>query len=60
MDSLKDKTAKGLFWGGFSNTLQQVASMFFGIVLARILSSHDYGLFSMLLLIRLQKAFRML
>mgnify|MGYP000407583778 CR=1 FL=1 len=50
MDSLKDKTAKGLFWGGFSNTLQQVASMFFGIVLARILSSHDYGLFSMLLI----------
>ena len=50
MDSLKDKTAKGLFWNGFSNILQQVVSLGFGIVLARMLSSHDYGLFSMLLI----------
>ncbi len=50
MDSLKDKTAKGLFWNGFSNILQQVVSLGFGIALARMLSSHDYGLFSMLLI----------
>ena len=42
MDSLKDKTAKGLFWNGFSNILQQVVSLGFGIGLARMLSSHDY------------------
>lgn len=47
--SLKEKTAKGLFWGGFSNIMQQVLGMGFGIMLARILSPHDYGLFSMLL-----------
>ena len=36
--SLKDKAAKGLFWGGVSNGLQQVLGMLFGIFLARILS----------------------
>ena len=42
--SLKDKAAKGLFWGGVSNGLQQVLGMLFGIFLARILSVDDYGL----------------
>lgn len=46
--SLKDKAAKGLFWGGVSNGLQQVLGMLFGIFLARILSVDDYGLVGML------------
>lgn len=29
--SLKEKTAKGLFWGGFSNGMQQLLNLFFGI-----------------------------
>ena len=50
MESLKDKTARSLFWNGFSNIAQQLFGLIFGIVLARLLSSHDYGLFSMLLI----------
>lgn len=46
--SLKEKTAKGLFWGGFSNGMQQLLSLFFGIFLARTLDSHDYGMVGML------------
>ena len=46
--SLKEKTAKGLFWGGISNFVQQVIGMAFGIVIARILSPDDYGLVAML------------
>lgn len=46
--TLKEKTAKGLFWGGLSNGLQQVLGAVFGIYLARILSSEDYGLIGML------------
>jgi O-antigen/teichoic acid export membrane protein len=47
-ESLKNKTAKGLFWGGMSNALQQVLGAAFGIVLARKLSREDYGLVGML------------
>ena len=46
--SLKEKTAKGLFWGGISNFVQQVVGMAFGIAIARILSPDDYGLVAML------------
>ena len=45
---LKDKTAKGLFWGGLSNGAQQILSALFGIVLARILNPGDYGTVGML------------
>ena len=47
-ESLKEKTAKGLMWGGLSNGLQQVLSLVFGIVLARKLSQADYGMIGML------------
>lgn len=40
--TLKDKLAKGLFWTGFSNVLQQLLNLIFGIFLARILSRADY------------------
>ena len=46
--SLKDKTAKGLFWGGVSNGVQQILALLFGIFLSRILSPGDYGMVGML------------
>jgi O-antigen/teichoic acid export membrane protein len=46
--TLKEKTAKGLFWGGVSNFVQQAIGAVFGIVIARILSPGDYGLVGML------------
>lgn len=46
--SLKEKTAKGLFWGGLSNGIQQILNLLFGLILARILSAEDYGMVGML------------
>ena len=46
--SLKDKTAKGLFWGGLSNGMQQLLNLIFGIALARILDAEDYGMIGVL------------
>lgn len=46
--TLKGKTAKGLFWGGMSNGVQQLLNLFFGIFLARILNAEDYGMVGML------------
>lgn len=46
--SLKEKTARGLFWGGLSNGVQQLLNLFFGIFLARILDAEDYGMVGML------------
>ncbi|MEG1728687.1 MAG: lipopolysaccharide biosynthesis protein [Bacteroidaceae bacterium] len=47
-ETLKEKTAKGLFWGGLSNSLQQLLGLAFGICLARLLSPGDYGMVAML------------
>ena len=46
--TLKEKTAKGLFWGGISSFMQQLIGAVFGIVIAQILSPDDYGLIAML------------
>lgn len=46
--TLKEKTAKGLFWGGLSSGILQVLGAVFGIFLARLLSIEDYGLVGML------------
>lgn len=46
--SLKEKTAKGLFWGGLSNGLQQLLNLLFGIFLARLLTQEDYGMVGVL------------
>ena len=46
--SLKEKTAKGIFWGGLSNGIQQLLNLLFGIFLARLLSPADYGMVGML------------
>lgn len=47
-ESLKEKTAKGLFWGGLNNALQQVVGLAFGIVLGRLLVPADYGMMAMI------------
>ncbi len=46
--TLKEKTAKGLFWGGLNNGLQQVLNLVFGVFLANILTPDDYGMVGML------------
>ncbi|WP_164110931.1 MULTISPECIES: lipopolysaccharide biosynthesis protein [Sphingobacterium] len=45
--SLKNKTTKGLLWGGLSNGLQQVIGALFGILLSRVLTPSDYGMIAM-------------
>ncbi len=47
-ETLKSKTAKGVFWSSASNLLSQVVNMLFGLVLARILAPEDYGIVGLL------------
>lgn len=42
-DNLKQKTARGLLWGGIGNGGMQLLNLFFGIFLSRLLSPSDYG-----------------
>lgn len=46
--NLKHAVAKGFLWGGMSNAVSQLLSLFFGIFLARILGPGDYGPVGML------------
>lgn len=46
--SLREKTAKGLLWGGVSNGVQQLLNLLFGILLARMLTPADYGMVGVL------------
>ena len=48
MDDLREKTAKGLLWGGVSNGIQQLLNLAFGIFLARLLTQADYGMVGVL------------
>jgi O-antigen/teichoic acid export membrane protein len=48
MESLKEKTAKGLLWGGLNNGFQQLLGLIFGIILGRLLSPSDYGMVAMI------------
>ena len=41
METLKEKTAKGLFWGGMNNGVQQLLGLAFGVVLGRRLYASD-------------------
>lgn len=52
-ESLKEKTAKGLFWGGLNSGLQQVIGLVFGIILGRLLAPSDYGMMAMILIFSL-------
>ena len=45
---LKEKTAKGLFWGMMSNGSTQLLNLVFGIFLGRLLSPDDYGIVGVL------------
>ena len=47
-ESLKQKTARGLFWGLVNNGTMQFLNLLFGICLGRLLSPDDYGMVGML------------
>lgn len=47
-ETLKEKTAKGLFWSALNNGSMQVLNIVIGVFLARLLSPSDYGLVGML------------
>ena len=44
MESLKDKTIKGVGWSAIDNVLQMGVTFLVSIVLARLLTPDDYGL----------------
>ena len=48
MESLKEKTARGLFWGGMNNGVQQLIGLLAGIIIARRLAPADYGMIAMI------------
>jgi O-antigen/teichoic acid export membrane protein len=43
MDNLKEKTAKGLFWGALNNGTIQVLNVLIGIMLGRKLSPEEWA-----------------
>lgn len=47
-NTLKERTARGLLWGGLSNTLMQLLGALFGLVLMRLLTPADWGKVAML------------
>ncbi len=48
MDTLKEKTAKGLVWGMFNNGTTQLLNFVIGIFLLRLLTPSDYGIVGVL------------
>ncbi len=52
-ETLKEKTAKGLFWGALNNGMQQLIGLVFGIILGRLLAPSDYGMMAMILIFSL-------
>ena len=48
METLKQKTARGLLWGGLNSGMQQVIGLAFGIILGRLLCPADYGMMAMI------------
>jgi O-antigen/teichoic acid export membrane protein len=50
MSELKQRTTRGLLWGGINNAVQLVLTTAFGIVLARLLNIEDYGMIGQLTL----------
>ncbi len=48
MDSLKDKTVKGLFWGAVNSGSMQLLNIIIGICLGRLLMPEDYALIGMI------------
>lgn len=48
-ESLKQKTAKGVLWSSVEQFSVQIIQFVLGLIMARILSPHDYGLVGMIL-----------
>lgn len=48
MNNLKEKTAKGLFWGFVNNGSTQLLNLVIGIFMARLLTPADYGIVGVL------------
>ncbi len=48
-ESLKQKTAKGVLWSAIEHFSVQIIQFVLGLIMARILSPHDYGLVGMIL-----------
>ncbi len=48
-ESLKQKTAKGVLWSAIEQFSVQIIQFVLGLIMARILSPHDYGLVGMIL-----------
>ncbi len=48
METLKEKTAKGIFWSSINNGATQLLNIIIGIVLARLLVPEDYGIVGVL------------
>lgn len=48
-ESLKQKTAKGVLWSAVEQFSVQIIQFVLGLIMARILSPHDYGLVGMIL-----------
>lgn len=46
--SLKQRTAKGLLWGGLSNGTVQLLNALFGLILLNRLTQEDYGMIAVL------------
>ena len=53
METLKEKTTRGLFWGGMNNVVQQGLGLLFGIILGRLLNPEDYGMIAVILVFQL-------
>ena len=47
-ETLKERTARGMFWSAFGNGAQQAVTMLTGIALARMLDVEDYGMVALL------------
>ena len=47
-ETLKEKTAKGMFWGGMNNGIQQLIGLVYGIILARLVAKSDFGVMAMI------------
>ena len=47
-DSLKERTAKGLFWSSVERFSNQGVQFVFSIILARLLSPSDFGIIAMI------------
>lgn len=52
-ESLKQRAAKGLFWGGMNNVVQQIVGLVFGVILSRLLMPADYGMVAMIAVFQL-------